>query len=222
MKLYCDPVSTTSRPVMLFIAEHGIEVELVHVDLMSGAHREGWYLEINPNGIVPFLVDGDLTLGESSAILKYLADRVRSPAYPTELKARAKANEALDWLSTQLHVYFCVFTIYPHMGAPHGLDPAIAKGLMAYGEARCPRWLTILDQHMLGGRPFLGGDRIGVADYLGASFITLGEIAGFDLAPYPNIQAWIARMKSRPHWDEVYAGFGGLVRVLRGQSQIPA
>jgi glutathione S-transferase len=222
MKLYCDPISTTSRPVMLFIAEHDLAVEFVHVDLMGGAHRDPAYLALNPNGVVPFLVDGDLALGESSAILKYLADKVRSPAYPAELKARAKVNEALDWFNTQLHEYYCLFAIYPHMGVPHGVDPAVAAGLMAYGESHAPRWLKVLDQHMLAARPFVCGDELTLADYLGASFITLGEIAGFDLSPYPNIQAWVARMKARPHWDRVYAGFYGMVAAIRGQALMPA
>src|SRR5215211_6303170 len=100
MQLYCDPVSTTSRPVMLFAAQENIPLVLEHVDLMSGGHMAPAYLALNPNGIVPFLVDGDFGLGESSAILKYLADKVGSAAYPRELKARARVNEALDWFNT--------------------------------------------------------------------------------------------------------------------------
>jgi glutathione S-transferase len=222
MKLYCDPISTTSRPVLLFLAEHGVEAEIVHVDLMSGGHLDPAYLALNPNGVVPFLVDGEFRLGESSAILKYLADKVGSPAYPTELKARARVNEALDWFNTQLHQYYCVFAVYPHMGVPHGLDPVLSQGILAYGEAHAPRWLKVLDQHMLGGRDFVAGDHISLADYLGASFVTLGEIAAFDLSPYPNIQAWVARMKARPHWHQTYAAFYGLVAAIRAQAAVPA
>jgi glutathione S-transferase len=222
VKLYCDPISTTSRPVMLFIADHGLDVELVHIDLMTGGSKAPGYLAVNPNGLVPFLVDGDFTLGESSAILKYLADKVGSPAYPTELKDRAKVNEALDWFGSQFHEYFCLFAVYPHMGVPHGLDPLLTEGMVAYGQEHAPRWLKVLDGHMLAGRDFVCGDQISLADYLGASFVTLGEIAAFDLSPYPNIQAWVARMKQRPNWDKVYAGFFGLVTALRSQAQIPA
>ena len=217
MKLYCDPISTTSRPVMLFIAEAGLDVELVHVDLMTGGHKDPAYLALNPNGVVPFLVDGDFGLGESSAILKYLADKAGSPAYPTELKARARVNEAMDWFATNFHEYFCVFTCYPNMGVPHGLDPVIAQGVMAYGEEHCVRWLKVLDEHMLAGRKFVCGDEITLADYLGASFVTLGEVAAFDLSPYPNITAWLARMEARPAWAATYAGFRGLVAFLRQQ-----
>jgi glutathione S-transferase len=76
MKLYMHPVSTTSRPVMMFIAENGIDVDMQTVDLMSGEHMNAAYAAINPNQLVPVLEDGDFRLTESSAILKYLADSI--------------------------------------------------------------------------------------------------------------------------------------------------
>lgn len=222
MKLYCDPISTTSRPVMLFIAEHDLPVELVHVDLMNGGHQDPAYLAMNPNGVVPYLVDGDFGLGESAAILRYLAQKAGSPAYPADLQARAKVDEALSWFSMQFHEYFCLFTCYPNMGVPHGLDPVLAQGLMAYGEEHAVRWLKVLDEHMLGGRDFVCGDEISLADYLGISFVTLGELAAFDLSPYPNIEAWVARMRARPAFERTWAGFNGLVSFIRAQAQVPA
>ena len=89
MKLYMHPVSTSSRAVRLFCAENGIDVEEELVDLMSGAHHQEPYASINPNRQVPFLVDGDLRLSESSAILKYLAEKFDLPAYPKDPKKRA-------------------------------------------------------------------------------------------------------------------------------------
>ena len=218
MKLYCDPISTTSRPVMMFIAEAGLDVELVHVDLMSGGHQDPAYLAVNPNGLVPYLVDGDFGLGESSAILKYLAEKIGSPAYPAELKARARVNEALDWFNTQFHEYYCLFACYGAIGVPHGASPELLQAMAAYGRGHAGRWLTILDQIMLGGgRPFVCGEAISLADYLGASFTMLGEFVEFDLSPYPNVRAWLARLQSRPAWEPAYAGFHGLVAAIRAE-----
>ncbi|HEY0438191.1 MAG TPA: glutathione S-transferase family protein [Phenylobacterium sp.] len=216
MKLYCDPISTTSRPVMLFIADHGLDVEFVHVDLMTGGHLDPDYLAINPNGLVPFLVDGDFALGESASILRYLANKAGAPAYPKDSKARARVDETLDWFNTQFHEYFCLFTCYPNMGVPHGLDPALGQALMAYGREHSVRWLELLDRRMLAGQPYVCGDEVSLADYLGASFVTLGEIAAFDLSPYPNIRAWLARLQAGRNWDATYAGFRGLVAAIRG------
>ena len=103
MKLYMHPVSMTSRPVRLFVADNKIAVDEEVVDLFTGAHMQPPYSEINPNCLVPMLEDGDLKLTESSAILKYLADKIGSPAYPKDLKQRAKVNEMMDWINTNFY-----------------------------------------------------------------------------------------------------------------------
>ena len=89
MKLYYDPMSTTSRPVLLFLLDEAIPVELEVIELFAGQHHAPPSVQIHPNQMVPFLVDGDFGLGESSAILKYLAEKTGSKAYPADLKARA-------------------------------------------------------------------------------------------------------------------------------------
>src|SRR4030095_5551479 len=80
MKLYFHPASTTSRPVALFAADHGIELEYRVVDLFAGEQAQPAFGAINPNQAVPVLEDGDFRLTESSAILKYLADKGGSSA----------------------------------------------------------------------------------------------------------------------------------------------
>ena len=102
MKLYHHPASTTSRPVMLFAAEQRVPLELQVVDLFTGEHLQPPFEAINPNHLVPVLEDGDFRLTESSAILKYLADKIDSPLYPKDLQARARVNERMDWVNTQL------------------------------------------------------------------------------------------------------------------------
>ena len=84
MKLYMHPVSMTTRPVRLFIAEINIPVEEIFIDLMTGAHMQPPYSDINPNCLVPMIEDDGFKLTESSAILKYLADKIGSPTYPKD------------------------------------------------------------------------------------------------------------------------------------------
>src|SRR5882724_2154840 len=103
MKLYMHPVSMTSRPVRLFIAESGIKADEQTIDLMTGEHYKEPFVAVNPNRQVPVLEDGDFRLTESSAILKYLADKVNSPAYPKDLKQRAKVNEVMDWINSNFY-----------------------------------------------------------------------------------------------------------------------
>ena len=92
MKLYMHPISTTSRPVMQFIADNNIECEQEVVDILTGAHYGEEYTKRNPNRLVPLLEDGDLVLTESASILRYLAAKIDSPAYPKDLKKRAHVD----------------------------------------------------------------------------------------------------------------------------------
>ena len=87
MKLYMHPVSTTSRPVMQFIADNKLAVRMQVVDMLKGEHYEPAYSKINPNHLMPMLEDGDFRLTESAAILRYLAEKTGSPAYPKDLKS---------------------------------------------------------------------------------------------------------------------------------------
>ena len=100
MKLYHHPVSTTSRPVVLFASESGIALDYQVVDLFTGAQYQPEFEAINPSHQVPVLEDDGFRLTESSAILKYLADKQGSAAYPTDPRQRARVNERLDWFNT--------------------------------------------------------------------------------------------------------------------------
>ena len=219
MKLYMHPVSMTSRPVRLFAANNNIAVNEEMVDLMTGAHMQPPYSEINPNCLVPMLEDGDLKLTESSAILKYLADKIGSPAYPKDLKARAKVNEMMDWINTNFYrdwgYNLCYPQLFPHL--KRRSDEAQAATL-EFGKENSKRWLKVLNDYWLGpNKPYLCGEQITIADYFAIGIVTLGEVIGVDFSPYPNVKAWIARMKKLPNWDKVNEVFNGLVESVKGQ-----
>lgn len=216
MKLYYDPISTACRPVLLFAAEAGLELDHEVVSLMAGEHLQPAYAALNPNGLVPYLVDDGFGMGEASAILKYLADKIGSPAYPKPLTARARVNEAMDWFNTQFHRDFCDFLVYPQV-LPTGAPPELAQAMSAWGGTRAPRWLKVLDE-ALEGRAFVCGEAITLADYLGSAFVSLGELIGYDLAPWPNVARWMGRMQARPAWAMANAGFNGWRAAIAAQA----
>jgi glutathione S-transferase len=217
MKLYMHPVSTTSRPIRLFIAEHNIPVEEQVVDLMTGEHHQPSFSSINPNHLVPVLDDDGFRLTESSAILKYLADKFDSPAYPKDLKQRARVNEMMDWFNTNFIRDYGYGLIYPQL-FPHHKRPSaeVQAATLAWGKERAQAWLRVLDDHWLGpDKPYLCGDQITIADYFGVAFLTLGEVVRCDFAAYPNVQRWLAHMKRLPSWpkvNEVLYGYAGAVK----------
>lgn len=217
MKLYYDPQSTTCRAVMTFVADEAIDLDLQMISLMAGEHFSPEYLAVNPNGLVPFLVDGPLAIGECSAILKYLAETAGSPAYPETLVERTRVNAAMDWFNTHFHRDFCDFHVYPQILPADHLPAGDLGPMIAYGEAASGRWLAVLDRQ-LEGRSFVCGQEISLADYMGAAFLTLGELVGFDLAPWPNVARWIRTMKARPGWAPANAAFNGWLTALRSEA----
>ena len=115
MKLYYHPVSTTSRPVLLLAADEGITLDHEVVDLFTGAHLQPAFASINPSQQVPVLEDGEFRLSESSAILKYLAEKTGSAAYPKDLQKRARINEVMDWFNTGLYRDLGYGLVYPQV-----------------------------------------------------------------------------------------------------------
>ena len=222
MKLYFHPISTTSRPIMLFAAESGIALDMQVVDLFTGEHIKPPYAALNPNRLVPTLEDGDFVLTENSAILKYLADKTGSPAYPKDLKQRARVNERMDWTSTQLCSDLVYSLVYPQIFDSHKRrsDEAQAATLERARE-RAQTWLKVLDENILGpGNNYLCGDAITIADYHAASYVALAEVIGSDLAAYPNVRRWLGRMKALKSWAQVYAVIDGFAASLKGKSMV--
>jgi glutathione S-transferase len=217
-KLYMHPVSTASRPVRLFIAEKKLPVTEQVVDLMSGEHYKDEFTAINPNRMVPVLEDGDLRLTESSAILKYLASKFECAEYPRDLKKRAKVDEAMDWCNTQLYRELGYGMLYPQI-FPHHKRPSDAHqdGTVAWGRDKAKAWLAVMDQSLLGSKPYLCGDQITIADYFGACIMTAGEIIGCTFEGMPNIQRWLGSMKKLSTWDSVNEVMYGFAGSLKGQ-----
>lgn len=219
MKLYYHPASTTSRMVWLFIAEEAPEVELQLVDLFSGEHLKPEYAAINPSQLVPTLEDGDFRLTESSAILKYLADKKNSPSYPKELRERARVNEMMDWFNSNLYRDIAYGLVYPQTFPTHKRpSEEVHQGTLAWGADRTRHWLKILDERLLGpGKPYICGERLTLADYMGSQVVGVGELIGCDYASYPNVMRWMARMKALRSWKPVHEVFEGFAGSIKGQ-----
>lgn len=222
MKLYYHPISTTSRPVMLFAAESRIPLEMQVVDLFSGEHVKPPYAAINPNKLIPTLEDGDFILTENSAILKYLADKVDSPAYPKDLKRRARVDERMAWTSTQLCSDLVYALVYPQIFDAHKRRSDEAQSAtLERGKERAQAWMKVLDQNILGPyNNYLCGDEITLADYHGASYVHLAEVIGSDLSAYPNVKRWLGCMKALKSWPRVYEVIDSFAASFKGKTMV--
>ena len=222
MKLHFHPVSTASRPVTLFCAEAKIAYEPVVVDLMSGEHMKPPFLKMNPSHMVPVLEDGDFVLTESSAILKYLADKVDSPMYPKDLKKRARVNERMDWVNANLYREFAYHLVYPQIFPHHTRKPDEAQtSLLAWGKEKAEHWLDIMDKSYLASGKFLCsdvcGDQMTIADIFAAGVLSCGTLIGCNFKKHPNVDRWFNTMKALPTWKQVTEAVDGFAASLKGK-----
>jgi len=217
MKLYYHPASTTSRMIMMFAAEEGIALDYQVVDLLTGEHLKPEYKAINPNCLVPVLDDDGFVLTESGAIIRYLAGKTGSAAYPQDPKERARVDEAMEWFYSNYYKDLGYGLVYPQV-FPHHKRPteAAQAGAVDWGKEKAQHWLGILDQDLLGtSHKFLCGDKVTLADYVGAEMVALGELVHCEYHDYPNVCRWIRNMKALTHWGEVHEVADGFAASLK-------
>jgi glutathione S-transferase len=219
LKLYYHPVSTSSLAVQMFLAEAKVAYEPIVVDILTGAQRNPEFLALNPRGLVPVLVDGDFVLTESSAILKYIADKVESPTYPRDPRRRARINARMDWINTDVSRDLGYHMVYPQLLPHHARSAGAAQdATIAWGKEKGEAHLALLDSAGLGTHRFMCGDELSIADFLAAEHLHLASQIGSSFARYPNIQRWLETMRALPSWKTVHASIDGWGASLVGKS----
>jgi glutathione S-transferase len=218
LKLYADPISTTSRAVLSYLKEQPVEFELVPTSLYAGEHLAPEFAALNPSKAVPVLTDGDFTLTECSAILKYLAELPGAGGYPQEAKARARVNQAMDWLNTGFYREFGYGLVYPQVFPQYAHPNAVTHAdVLRRGRERAAFWLEVLDTAWLKDKSFLCGSAVSIADHLGAAYVSIGDWIDFDLSAYPNVQRWMRAMRARPSWFAVNGAWDALTAQIHAQ-----
>ncbi|MEM7448526.1 MAG: glutathione S-transferase family protein [Myxococcota bacterium] len=224
MKLYCHPITATSRAILFLIKDQGLEIDVETVDIMKGAQKQPEFLKLNPNGCIPVLQDEDYVLTESVAIMRYLAATHKLGCVPEGVRERGRMDEIIDWLVTGVTRELAYHVLYPQLfGVHHNESESARKEMIHAGLEKTRNYLRVLDGGWLSdGRSFLAGDSLTLADYLGTSILGLLQSVGSDLEPYPRLLAWLRGMTDRPSWSEVNAVFEGFASSLdRASFELP-
>lgn len=208
MKVYADPITVNCRKVLAGLDMLGVPFERVHVDYFKGEQKAPEFLAINPNAAIPALVDGDLVLWESNAMLQYAADKAGDErAYPRDPATRADINRWLLWEASawfpSCYGYLVENCVKPLLGG--AADPA---ALEAMGP-QFHKLASILDAR-LADREWVAGSRPTIADIALAAPMHLHAWQKLPLAPYANLRRWMTdNVESLPCWrrTRVYEGF---------------
>ena len=197
MKLYHFP-SPNPQKITFALHELGVDCDLVQIDLSKREQRTPEFLQLNPFGRVPVLVDGDVVLWESHAILAYLGEKT-GKLWPNTAAARA---DALRWL------FFLSGHISPSatdlafnriavklLGVPGDQD-AITRG-----EKALPGVIAVIEGQLAKGKWILGNE-FSLVDCDYTPVLNVIEKAGFTYGDFPRVRAYLDACRSRPAWKE--------------------
>ncbi|MGB0468075.1 MAG: glutathione S-transferase family protein [Pontibacterium sp.] len=200
IKLYGGVFSRGSM-VMCALETLGLEYESVPMRARDADTQAAAYLALNPTGKIPTLVDGELVLWETQAILFYLAQ---------------KYGEGLLWAETPeavAEIYRWSLFVSNQMEVPalelllqmkYSSDGKGDAEKVAAATAELHRFLPVLESRLEGHR-FVAADKQTVADIHGAGILAWAKLAGFDYDRYPHVHAWIKRQLSSDAQQRVMA-----------------
>jgi glutathione S-transferase len=202
MKLYYAPGACSLSPHIV-ATEAGIAVELEKVDLAAHKTESGKdFNQINPKGYVPTLqLDDGSILTEGPAIVQYLADQKPASGLAPAAGSldRYRLQEWLTFIGTELHKSFGTL-----------FNKAAGADAQQMAKANIAKRLAYLNEQ-LANKQFLLGTSFTVADAYAFTIVNWTNFVGIDLKPYPNLQAYMARVAARPKVQETLKA-EGLIR----------
>ena len=191
--------SSNVQTVMWVAAELGLECERLDVGGVFGGNDTPEYLALNPTGLVPTLQDGDVTVFESCAIVRYLGARYGDETFwPADPAERAELDQWAEWGKGTLSravIYDIFWTLVRTPKAERDLE-ALAAGIVNTGKL-----MQILDAR-LGDGPYLNGENFSFADFAVSHALYRYYTLDFDRAAAPNVDAYYKRMTERPAYAE--------------------
>jgi glutathione S-transferase len=190
MRLYNVAYSGNSYKVRLLLAQLGIRYEIVEVDILNGESRTPEFLKINPNGRTPVLDDDGFVLAESNAILAYLARGTKF--LPEDRKSWALVFQWMFFEQYSHEPYIATSRFWLQHKPDSAEHSAIIQARREGGWAA----LKIMEVHLAKHDFFVGN--YSIVDIALFAYTHVSHEGGFPLDDFPNICAWIERVKAQP------------------------
>ena len=194
LKVWGRKTSSNVQKVMWAIGDLGLAHERVDIGGTFGGNKEGPYLTMNPNGLVPTLEDGHVMIWESNSIVRYLAARYGAGTLePADLKSRALANQWMDWqLSVVSPAIFGAF--WGLIRTPPEKRDAAA---IAASQQKTTEAMKIFEAN-LSRRAYAAGDSFSMGDIpVGIMVYRFRQLVP-DRPSLPNLERWYAQIEKRP------------------------
>jgi glutathione S-transferase len=199
MRLYILASSPNSRKVMAVVHHLGLTPEVVYLDFARGDTARSEFLALNPNGMVPVLVDGTFRLWESNAINQYLVAKAGgSSLFPRDPQIRADIARWQFWEQTHFNKAFGTLVFESLIKPKFGMGEASA-GLVDFCLREIGRFAQVLEAHLC-GRSTVVGEEISLADYAMVCLERYRDATPFDWSPFPNINRYWDAIRETDAW----------------------
>lgn len=210
VKVY-GPHCASAKRVLVCLVEKEIEFEVVPINVLKGEHKDPEYLKLQPFGNVPVIKDGDYTLYESRAIMRYYAEKYRSQGVELLGKTIEEKGLVEQWLEVEAHNYnppaynLVIHVLFPSLLVGGTPDPKVIEE----SEAKLVKVLNIYEE------------RLSKSKYLAGDFFSLADISHLPFTDYivnnmgkdylikerKNVSAWWDDISSRPSWNKILESY---------------
>jgi glutathione S-transferase len=205
MKLYSMHNSNNCRRVNATIKHLGLDIEVIESQMADLKKPD--YVALNPNGKVPTLVDGDLRLWESRAIMQYVASKKPgNTLWPNDAKRQADIARWQFWEAAHLSKgtgAYAFENLFKKIFMKQEPDPVA----LAVGEKEWHTFAPVLNAQ-LESRKWLVGDDLTLADFSVGACFSYAEPSGLPWGNYTHIKAWCSRLNEIPAWKSTAPKMG--------------
>ena len=195
LKLLGRATSGNVQKVIFLLEELGSPYEREDYGRQFNNTQTPEYGKLNPTRKVPTLVDGDVAVWESHAILRYLATKAKSPLYPADPAKRSQVDRWMDWALASLNPVF--------LAGFREAKKEPAERRAGVGEEISSE-LKILEGE-LSQHPYVAGDSLTIADMALAPLVSRCLNFPLGLPKFPALEAWRGRLKEKPSFVKATA-----------------
>ncbi len=209
LKLYGSDLSVFSNKIKFTAHALGMAYEFHYVNLKEKEHLSPEFLKMNPAGKVPVIDDDGFILFESGAIIRYLANKVKSSLYPQNLQQRARVDQWMDFSTQHIGnalnkiIFNRVFA--PRMGRP------VDKQSIKDGMLFLNRFLPVIDKQ-LSENKHLAGEEFSLADITLLSALDPVEITEINISKYSAIVQWRNNLKQQDFYTQCFKEYGAVLK----------
>ncbi|CAA3000772.1 glutathione S-transferase F9-like [Olea europaea subsp. europaea] len=205
VKVY-GPEYASSKRVIVCLLEKEMEFEVVNIDLFKGENKSPDYLKLQPFGLVPAIQDGDYTLYESRAIIRYYAEKYKSQGTELFGKTMEEKGKVEQWLEVEAHNFHPpLYTLVLHTVFSSKLGITPDQKVIQENEAKLGNVLDVYEERLSMSK-YLAGDSLSLADLSHLPFghyLLNGAGKGYLIRDRKHVSAWWDVISNRPSWKKV-------------------